>query len=117
MAVGSVLLELTGIIQEKSAEVDKFIRERGLPQPSFDHSYPPILKLSPEADAARQAALEAIDELRCHLLGPLGVIMSHTSEVFTSRYVWKPVLIEHIDVTPRQYPRLASLQNTRSSPT
>ncbi|KAJ4402466.1 hypothetical protein N0V91_007180 [Didymella pomorum] len=81
MAVGSVLLELTGIIQEKSAEVDKFIRERGLPQPSFDHSYPPILKLSPEADAARQAALEAIDELRCHLLGPLGMIMSHTSEM------------------------------------
>ena len=84
MAADSVLLGLTSIIQEKTTEVDKFIRESGLPQPSFDHGYPPILKLSAEVDAARQAALEAIDELRCHLLGPLGIIMSHTSEVCCS---------------------------------
>jgi hypothetical protein len=81
MAADSVLLELSRLIQDRTAEVDEFIRESGLPQPSFDHSYPPVLKLSAEADVARQAALEAIDELRCHLLGPLGIIMSHTSEV------------------------------------
>lgn len=81
MAADSVLNSLTRIIQQRTSEVDKFIRDSGLPQPSFDHNYPPILKLSAEANAARQAALEAIDELRCHLLGPLGVITSHTSEV------------------------------------
>lgn len=84
MVAHSVLLQLTNTIQEKTAEVNEFIRDNGLPEPSFDHTYPPMLKLSTEADAARSAALEAIDELRCHLLGPLGMIMHHTSEVYRS---------------------------------
>lgn len=81
MDTSRVLLQLTNTIHQRTAEVDAYIQASGLPEPSFDPSYPPILRLSPEVDAARNAALEAIDELRAHLLGPLGLIMEHIGEV------------------------------------
>ncbi|KAF2993168.1 hypothetical protein E8E13_000504 [Curvularia kusanoi] len=76
-----VLLQLTNTIHQRTAQVDAYIQANGLPEPSFDPSYPPILRLSPEIDAARNAALEAIDELRAHLLGPLGLVMEHIGEM------------------------------------
>lgn len=75
------MLQLTNTIQERTAEVDAYIEVNGLPEPSFNSSYPPILQLSPEADAARIAALEALDELRAHLRGPMGMVMDHLEEV------------------------------------
>jgi hypothetical protein len=81
MATGRVLLQLTNSIQERTAEVDAYIEANGLPEPSFNSSYPPILQLSPEADAARNAALEALEELRAHLLGPIGTVLDHLGEV------------------------------------
>ena len=81
MATGRVLLQLTNTIQERTAEVDAYIEVNGLPEPSFNSSYPPILQLSPEADAARNAALEALEELRAHLSGPIGMVMDHLGEV------------------------------------
>ncbi|KAJ4358934.1 hypothetical protein N0V95_002640 [Ascochyta clinopodiicola] len=76
-----VLLDLTQRIQESTAKVDKYIEDNNLPEPTFEAFYPPILRLSPEADAARRAALEALDELRAHLQGPLGMVMHHVGEM------------------------------------
>lgn len=75
------LLQLSSLIQENTAKVDAYIKSSGLPEPSFEASCPPILDLSPEADAARNAALEALDELRDHLLSPLGMITGAIAEV------------------------------------
>lgn len=81
MASSRVLLELTNTIQQNTVKVDDFIIANGLPEPSFDASYPPVLPLSPEVEAARDAALEALDELRAHLMGPLGTVLHHIGEV------------------------------------
>jgi hypothetical protein len=68
------LIQLVRTLQEKVEEVDTYIHENNLPDPSFDASYPPALVLPPIQDAARKAALEALDELRDHLLGPVGTM-------------------------------------------
>lgn len=70
----SRLLELASIISDKTKEVDTYIHDNGLPPPSFDPSYPPVLDLQGDVGAARAAALEAIEELKAHLLGPVGKI-------------------------------------------
>lgn len=76
----SRLLELTEIITQRTREVDSYIANNNLPSPTFDPSYPPVLDLG-DADGARLAAIEAIDELRAHLLGPMGSIYDRVIEV------------------------------------
>jgi hypothetical protein len=63
------------------AQVDVYIKSNGLHERSVDVSSLPLLQLSPEADAARHASLKALDELRAHLLGLVGVDMSHSGDV------------------------------------
>jgi len=75
------LIQLTELIQAKVKDVDRYIHENNLPDPSFDSSYPPVLQLPPNVDASRDAALEALDELRNHLLGPLGSIVEAVTSV------------------------------------
>jgi hypothetical protein len=81
------LIQLVGILQEKVGEVDTYIHENDLPDPSFDANYPPVLVLPPSQDAARKAALEALDELRDHLLGPVGTIYEAVANVCTLNYI------------------------------
>ena len=70
MTSNTRLAELSTLIQEKTAIVDAHIKEKNLPAPSFDASYPPLLDLPDNVAAARLAALEAMDELEAHLRGP-----------------------------------------------
>ena len=65
----------------KVKDVDSYIHENNLPDPSFDASYSPVLQLPPKVDASRKAALEALDELRDHLLGPMGSIVEAVTSV------------------------------------
>ncbi|ORY09830.1 S-adenosyl-L-methionine-dependent methyltransferase [Clohesyomyces aquaticus] len=81
MASDGRLIQLTELLSTKVKAVHIYIRENNLPDPSFDASYPPVFDLPLDVDVARKAALEALDELRSHLLGPLGTI----SESVTSR--------------------------------
>ena len=74
-------LQLSELLQAKVKDVDSYIRENNLPDPSFDESYQPVLDLPPNVDAARKAALEALDELRDHLLGPTGAIYEAVTSV------------------------------------
>lgn len=77
----SRLLQLTELLHAKVQDVDNYLRDKNLPDPSFDASYRPVLDLPQDVDAARKAALEALDELRDHLLGPMGVIYEAVTSV------------------------------------
>jgi hypothetical protein len=75
------LLQLSTLIQDNTATVDAYIKENGISQPSFDPSNSPVLHFPPEVDVARNTALEALDELRDHLLGPVGSITNAVTDV------------------------------------
>jgi hypothetical protein len=81
MASHRRLIQLSSLVQENVAKVDRFIESNGLPEPSFEASCPPTLALSPEADVARNTALEALDELRQHLLGPVRAVVDEVMQV------------------------------------
>jgi hypothetical protein len=81
MASEGRLMKLCAFIHDNVAKVDACIKEKNLPEPSFDASCPPVLNLPSEVDDARNKALEALDELRDHLLGPVGVVMSSVMNV------------------------------------
>lgn len=87
MASTRRLSQLSTVIQQNTTKIDAYLESSGHPEPSFEASYPPVLDLPPEADAARKAALEALDELRDHLLGPLGMITTAATEVGRKRYL------------------------------
>ncbi|KAF2111944.1 O-methyltransferase-domain-containing protein [Lophiotrema nucula] len=70
MAQSSRIVELAALINDKTKQVDTYLRDNNLPSPSFDPSYPPVQALPKEIDFAREAALGALDELQQHLLGP-----------------------------------------------
>jgi hypothetical protein len=65
---------LASTIEKNTQVIDKFIAESGLPALCFDASNPPALPLPPPVEAAKNAVLEAMDELEALLLGPLGKI-------------------------------------------
>lgn len=67
----SRIAELSSSIAENTRKVDEFFIASGLPSPSFDVSTPPDLPLPAEIAQAKEAALEAMDELQALLLGPM----------------------------------------------
>jgi hypothetical protein len=75
------LLQLSTLVQDNTSAIDAYIENAGLPQPSFDSSAPLVWDLPPEIDAARNTALEALDELREHLLGPTQNVVSRVVDV------------------------------------
>jgi hypothetical protein len=79
------LLQLSTLIHENTVIVDSYIKENKVPEPSFGPSCPPVLELSHEADLARKAVLEALDELREHLLGPVGSVIHNITDVSSKR--------------------------------
>ena len=67
----SRITELAALVQANTAKVDSYLRERGLPLPSFDVDGPVDFKIeSDEIQEARTAAMEASLELHDLLLGP-----------------------------------------------
>ena len=81
MTPNRVLLHLTKTIQDIWAQVDAYIRGKELHELSLNVSSLPPLQLSSEADAARNAALKALDEFQTHLLGLVGEVMSQIGDV------------------------------------
>ena len=71
---GSRLAELSALITAHTAVIDSSLSQRGLPSPSFQPEQPADL-LSDEGIAdSRQIILEATDELRALMLGPVGIL-------------------------------------------
>ena len=65
------IAELAAQIQENTAKVDKYLRSKGLPSPSFDVDGPVDFKIEDEdIHNARETAIDASLELHQILLGP-----------------------------------------------
>ncbi|KAL9112717.1 MAG: hypothetical protein Q9227_003020 [Pyrenula ochraceoflavens] len=77
------IAELAAAIQTNTNRVHEYLESEGIPSPSFDASSPLSLPLSIEAAAARQAALEALDELTVHLRGPIAHATVHEHPIFS----------------------------------
>ncbi|KAH7386754.1 O-methyltransferase-domain-containing protein [Phaeosphaeria sp. MPI-PUGE-AT-0046c] len=75
------LVQLSTLVQENTAAVDAYVEKAGLPEPSFEPSAPLAWDLPPDIDTSRNAALEALDELREHLLGPTQNIVSRVVDM------------------------------------
>jgi hypothetical protein len=81
MTANRRLEQLSKLVQENTSTVDAYIEKKGIPEPSFAPSAPLAWTLPPEIDSARNAALEALDELREHLLGPTQNIVARVVDV------------------------------------
>ncbi|KAF2973069.1 hypothetical protein GQX73_g501 [Xylaria multiplex] len=66
---------LSTIIQKNIEIIDAYFDSNGLPSPSFDQDYPS--DLAPEIHGARNAVLEATDELSDLMLGPRQIAECH----------------------------------------
>ncbi|KAH5652259.1 hypothetical protein HBI51_076110 [Parastagonospora nodorum] len=87
MSSTSGIVTLSSSIEQNTRIVDRYFTENGLPSPSLDASTPPDIPLPPEIIAAKEAALEAMDELQVLLLGPMPKIIHeliHTPTSLTS---------------------------------
>jgi hypothetical protein len=72
----SRIIVLATIIEQNTRKVDDYLREEGLPSPSFEATNPPDLPLPPPITEAKQAVLEAMDELEALMLGPMPKIFN-----------------------------------------
>lgn len=72
------IIELAGIIHRNTKAIDEHLTSKGLPTPSFEADNPPttLFRQGPEVDAARQAVVDATDELQALMLGPTGMLTS-----------------------------------------
>ena len=65
------IADLAAQIQENTAKVDKYLRNKGLPSPSFDEDGPVDFNIEDEdVQNAHETALDASLELHQLLLGP-----------------------------------------------
>jgi hypothetical protein len=71
MSSTSRIVTLSSSIEQNTRLIDKYFTENGLPSPSLEATTPPDLPLPPDIVAAKEAALEAMDELQVLLLGPM----------------------------------------------
>lgn len=69
----SRIAELSSLIAHNTADVKNHLEADGLPCPTFDVDQPPMLVHNPKIAAARQAILEATDELHALMLGPMSL--------------------------------------------
>lgn len=67
------IAELASIITANTAKIDEHLTANGINEISFDENAGEVLS-GPELAAARQAVLEATDELHALMLGPAGIL-------------------------------------------
>lgn len=79
MAGPSRIVELASIINTNTATVDKYITSAGLPTPSFTIETPPQLQFPADVAKARDAVVEATDELQTLMLGPMRTIYNEVT--------------------------------------
>ena len=72
---------LASIIADNTTKIDSYLVSKDLPTPSFDPDTPASLLFDPSIAAARQAVLEATDELNALMLGPMMILASPTTLV------------------------------------
>ena len=80
MTSPSRIVDLAAIIHNNTNKVDQFIQREGLPSPSFGTETPPQLNLPADITSARDAVIEAMDELHALLLGPMPSIFHELTQ-------------------------------------
>jgi hypothetical protein len=86
MATTSRIVTLSSAIEQNTRIIDAYFTENGLPSPSLEASTPPDLPLPPQIVAAKDAALEAMDELQVLLLGPMPKIFHDLIHIVSAAY-------------------------------
>ena len=71
------IAELATLIKSKTADIDEYLKSNGLQSPSFDIDAPEKLQLPVELALAKDAILEAADELNSLLLGPVDFLTNY----------------------------------------
>ena len=72
--MSSRISELAALVSSNTDRVNHYLASKALPSPSFDENGPVDLKLSPEIEQARIAAIDASTELQALLLGPIDLL-------------------------------------------
>ena len=68
------IVELASTITDHTARIDAYLKSQNIPSPSFDPSTSPRFSLPPHLALSQNAILEATDELRAHVLGPVAYL-------------------------------------------
>ncbi len=76
MASTSRIVELASAIQAHTADIDSYLRSQGLSSPDWDLDTPPTVLLSDAAQASQNALLEAMEELKALVLGPVPFLIN-----------------------------------------
>ena len=87
MASKSRIAELASRIQTYTADIDSYLASQRLPSPSWDLETAPTVLLSDAAQASQTALLEAMEELRALVLGPVPFLIdkaTHAVRTFLS---------------------------------
>lgn len=81
MASPSRIAALAALIQKNTAILDDYMTANGIPTPSFDESYPPVVQLPKDMADVRDAILEATDEMHSLLMDPVTTIYNEIAKV------------------------------------
>lgn len=93
--------QLLAQIQDNTKKYIEFFSTEALPEPSYEEgdNLPPGHHLPADIQAARDAALEATDELHHLLLGPLGLVVDCPGQhyfMLSIQYIYRYKLARHV---------------------
>ncbi|KAL6704153.1 hypothetical protein ACN47E_008713 [Coniothyrium glycines] len=92
----SRIAELAAAVASHTKQIDEYLAEKGLPQPSFAADGPADLQLPPPLEQARAVVLQATQELNDLLQGPRELLFNHHH----NRLVYLK-LISHFDIAKK----------------
>jgi len=112
----SKLIELAATITRETEKLDRYIRESGIPEPSFDADAPlNFPKLSDEVRKAREQVVRATKELGDLVAGPTEIVRWMAWDVSSASPPIKTILTSPAQQLPFP-PRNPPLQNWCFSP-
>ena len=81
MAPASRIAELASKIQAETANIEEHLLSQGVKSPSWDLDTPPQVPLHTHAaQASQNAILEAMDELKALILGPIPSLINKATD-------------------------------------
>ncbi len=81
MASKSRIAELASKIQQETTNIEEHLLSQGLKTPSWDIDTPPqVPLLTYDAQASQNAILEAMDELKALILGPIPSLINKATD-------------------------------------
>jgi hypothetical protein len=81
MSSSRSLKELASVIQARVDTLDEALKATNAPQPTLDINGPPALMVPPQFEDTKEDLLEALDELRTLIIGPVANVFSRSNTV------------------------------------